>query len=92
MERIHQQDEDHILVPFKGEQVNPVAFGRVLGRLEAQAEDIKELKDKTLSIDSKLDLILEYQHKQRGAAKVVVMFSSAVASLVGILVSWWFNK
>ena len=69
-------------------EVNPIAFGRVLGRLDAQAEDIGELKQGQKETLIKLDRLLEYQAKQRGSAKTLAMFGSAVAAAIGWAISW----
>jgi hypothetical protein len=59
----------------------------VLGRLDAQAEDIQELKTGIKDNAAKLDKLLEYQAKQKGAAHVLLMLSSAVAAVIGWVVS-----
>jgi len=79
--------EDHVLVAKRSEMVNPIAFGRVLGRLDAQAEDIQELKIGQKDIGQKLDQLLEFQSKQKGAAHVLLLLSSAVAAVIGWIVS-----
>jgi hypothetical protein len=75
--------EDHILVAKRSEHVNPIAFGRVLGRLDAQAEDIQELKSGLKDNSAKLDRLLEFQAKQKGAATVLTMVASALAAFIG---------
>ena len=81
--------DEHLLIAKRSEVVNPIAFGRVLGRLDAQAEDIQELKSGIKENTAKLDQLLAFQHKQKGAAQVLVMVSSVVAAIVGWLVSAW---
>jgi hypothetical protein len=83
--------EDHILVAKRSEMVNPIAFGRVLGRLDAQADDIQELKNGLRDNSHKLDRLLEFQAKQKGAATVLTMLASAVAAFIGWASSFFFK-
>jgi hypothetical protein len=70
-------------------EVNPIAFGRVLGRLDAQAEDIHDLKTGQKEANDKLDRLLEYQLKQKGAVSVLLVAASFVAAVVGWVVSYF---
>lgn len=67
--------------------IDPIEFGKVLARLDAQDDDIKELKDGQKETHVKLDRILAYQQKQKGATSVLLMMASAVSAVVGWIVS-----
>ena len=68
---------------------NPVAFGKVLGRLDAQEKLIEDLKKGQLETNRKLDTLLEYQAKQRGAAQVLLLAAAGVSAVVGWIVSYF---
>ncbi len=68
--------------------VDPVEFGKVLGQMAAHADDIRELKEGQAEANRKLDKLLEYQSKQKGAVSVLLLISTAVSGIVGWVISW----
>ncbi len=62
--------------------VNPQEFGELKGAVSAIKERLDENTDK-------LDSILAFQQKQKGAVSVLLVLATAVSAIVGWFVSYF---
>lgn len=85
------KEDRYLEIPPEGEAISPIAFGRVLERLDSQKEDIHELKETLTGNGAKLDLLIEYHNKQKGAVSVLMMVASAIGAVVSAVISWWLS-
>lgn len=77
-------------------------LGRLEGTVAAQSERITDVDGRIDKLDArleahnaatmaKLDKILSFQERQKGGARMLLIFSSAAASTFGALASWVFD-
>lgn len=67
-------------------------LGRLEGTVEAQAERLdaidKKLELSTAKLNAKLDKIIQFQERQKGAGRFGLILASGLGTVAGFLVTW----
>lgn len=66
-----------------------VAIGQLQAASAATQKDVAEIKTDQKSQNEKLDRLLAYQDRQRGAWGSIITISTAVSTVVGLAIAWF---
>lgn len=68
------------------------SLGRIEGEVRAAATERTEIRATLKEQDQKLDRIVSYIERQRGARKLGAAIAAGCGTVAGLLVTWWTSK
>jgi hypothetical protein len=78
----------HALTKVEEEMIDPREFGRLEGAVAALKTELDSVKDRQVTIDGKLDQVLDKLSEAKGGWRLLMALGGAAATLGGIIT--WF--
>lgn len=72
-------------------KIDPIEFGRVLGRLDAQDIELKALKTSVEQINTNISDLLAMANQSRGGFLMLFSLGSVLMTIAGWFAGHWFK-
>lgn len=70
--------------------IDPIEFGRVLGRLDSQDAQLKSLEAELRSANSNISTLLAMANQGKGSLATLLCIGSIIGSIIGWIIGhWW---